>query len=201
MARRLFLVPMEGAGTRTDPRRGKYTHDAALANWSTLRYGDDDSAIIFLDGTNTYLNFVASQPDATEIARVSNIDNTLNASQADAVKAVYEAADIPGEFINAGETRREAIRKLVGMFLFSQRMEGLLGESWRKKYKAAGMTLNSTWADFPQPLKDALIAVRDDFGWTNAELGVTNASTMREILLAIAAQFATTPIHFGKYQL
>jgi len=194
MPKEIFLVPMEGNGTRADPYRGKYTDDPQVNIAGTIRYGRTDDAIIMIDAIQSYLDSVAGQSDATRLATESNLDSVLTLGQANAAKTVFENAFIPGEFINEGDTRREAIRAVVGMFLFSQRMEGRFGTGWKQRAQAAGVNLNSIWQNFPQALQNELIEIRDDHGWTNTELGVTTTSTLREILQAISEQYKNTPI-------
>ena len=83
------------------------------------------------------------------------------------------------------------------MFLFSQRLEGRFGEGWRARAVARGITLDSTWQQFPAALQNEFIEIRDDHGWTNTDLGVTNTSTLREILRAVSDRFEATPILFA----
>lgn len=194
MPKNLFIVPMiPGDGTWADPRRPKYVDDAAVTRWGSVRYSHVDDAIVLIDAPNAYLNQVAGEADVVRIATAANIDNTLNASQAANIRDFLSTRDIPVQFVNAGDTRRQVIRGIVGMFLFSQRMEGRFGEGFRQKFRNRGMTLDSVWTDFPQALKDEFIDVRDSWGWTNTELGVTNTSTLREIMGAISTQFEGTP--------
>ncbi len=172
-------------------RHGKYTHTAGVIKTGCIRYGRTDDAVVLIQAAQFILNTIKANTDVTVLATQSNIDSALNASQANAAKLIFEDAFIPNIFINSGDTRREVLRAVVGSFLFSQRMEGLFGESWKRKAQNAGVTLNSQWQDFPQALKDALITVRDDFGWTN--LGITNTSTLRDILKVVSDQFSTAP--------
>lgn len=158
-----------------------------------------ETYLVLLDAPQPYLDSVAGQADAMRIATEGTIDATLTAAQATAVKGVLETLDIPGEFANTGDTRRTVIRRVIGQFLFSQRMEARFGEGWRTRARAVGITLDSTWTSFPQALKDVFIDVRDDFGW--GDLGVTGSSTLREILGVISQQWATTPFHVGRIQL
>jgi hypothetical protein len=74
-------------------------------------------------------------------------------------------------------------------------MEGKFGEAWTKKMVNHGVTLDSTWTSFPQALKDSFIALRDEKEWGN--LGITGASTMREILLTVTNQYASEPMFIG----
>ncbi len=197
----LFLLPMTGTGTRADPWRGKYSKHPQVTRRSNIRYSNQDDAIVLIQAPQAYLDSVAAEPDATLLATQDNIDEQLTVGQANAAKIIFEDAFIPDLFINAGDTRREVIRGVVGMFLFSQRMEGIFGEGWKAKAKNAGMTMDSTWQDFPQVLQSGLITVRDDWGWTNAEVGVTNTSTAREILKAISDQFESTRITMSRFEI
>lgn len=195
MPRELFLVPMEGQGTRTNPYRGKYTRDPVVTLSGALRAGRQDMAIALIEAPQSYLNGVAGQADALRLATEANLDGTLTTNQANAAKARFEEVGIPGQFINAGDTRRQAIRGVVGMFLFSQRMEGRFGEGFWQRAKARGITLDSQWSDFPQALKDEFLAIRDEHGWDN--LGLTNQSTLRQIMQAVSQQFEATPIEIA----
>jgi len=200
MPKEVFLVPMIGSGTREDRYRGKYTDDPQVETSGCIRYSRADEAICMMDAPQTYLDSVAGQSDATRLATESNLDSVLTAGQADTAKTVFESAFIPGQFINAGDTRREAIRGVVGMFLFAQRLEGRFGEGWKSKAQSRGINLDSTWQTFPTVLQDEFIEIRDDHGWTNAELGVTGTSTLREILQAVSQQFEQTPIFIANFE-
>jgi len=187
MPRELFIVPMVTTGEMLG---GKYTFDQFSGVFGipvmagTLRYSRTDIAIAMIDAPQAYLDEVAAQSDTTRIATEVNIDSVLTGAQVTAIRLVLEANFIPQQFANVGDTRREVIRTIIGMFLFSQRMEGRFGIGWKAKAQARGISLDSTWQDFPQALKNEFIDVRDDHGWTNADLGVTNLSTLREILKA-----------------
>jgi hypothetical protein len=183
----IFLVPMVG----TNPTKGKYRDDPVCTRSATIRYARTDAvSLTLLDAPQAYLDSVAAQPDATRLATASNIDTTISAGLATTAKAVFEAAKIP-----QADTRRQVIRRVAGLFLFSQRMEGKFGEAWTKKMVNHGVTLDSTWISFPQALKDSFIALRDEKGWGN--LGITGASTMREILLTVTNQYASEPMFIG----
>ena len=202
MAIELYLMPM---AISTDPeslptvRHGKYTHTDGVTKSGCIRYGRTDDAIVLIQAAQTVLDTISANADVTLLATQSNIDVVLKNNQANTAKTIFEAAFIPNIFINAGDTRREVLRAVIGSFLFSQRMEGLFGESWKRKAQAAGVTLGTQWQDFPQALKDALIAVRDDFGWSN--LGITNTSTLREILKEISGQFSTMPFFIAGFEI
>jgi hypothetical protein len=199
MPTELFLVPMIGTGAGNDRWRGKYTRllppdDPSITGNSNVRYSRLDVSLSLIRASQTYLDFVASQPDATRIATADNIDDTLTVGQANAAKIIFEDAFIPAQLINAGDTRREVVRSLIGMFIFSQRLEHRFGAGWRARAQANGLTLGSIWSAFPQ-----VINIRDSYGFTNTQLGVTNTSTMRQILKAISNQFKQTAFSIGRF--
>lgn len=201
MAIEIFLVPMESVPHSDFPAhtevRGKHTDlslDPGMVRSGTLRYSNGSHGVAMIEADQTYLDTVAADPDVTRLATSQNLDEVLTAGQANAVKTIFEGAFIPGQFINAGDTRRQVIRGLVGMFLFSQRMSGRLGDGWKERAQARGMTLDSTWAEFPVALQSELIDVRNSFGWTNVDLGVNASSTMRDILQAVSQRFENAPI-------
>lgn len=200
MAIELYLMPMV---TVVEPpfgnfNRAKYSRETGIIKSGTLRYSREDDAIVMLEGPQPVLDTIASNSDVTRLATESNIDQTLNTAQANAAKTIFENAFIPGQFINAGDTRREVIRGVIGMFLFSQRMEGRFGVGWRAKAQARGMTLNTQWNSFPQVLKDEFIDVRDSFGMV---LDVTNTSTLREILREISNHFESSELNLNGFHI
>lgn len=196
MAIELFLVPMVGAGTKDDPYRAKYTRDPQVIRSGAVRYSRTESAVALIEAPATYLTEVRGQSDVVSLATPSNIDNALTANQANAAKDLFEDRGIPAGFINAGDTRREAIRAVIGLFLFSQRLEGRYGSGFWDRAKSHGITLATVWADFPQSLKDEFLDVRDSFGWTG-NLGVTNSTTLREVMRILAEQFEDTPMYIA----
>jgi len=154
---------------------------------------------VLIQAPQVYLNSVGQQADAIRLATPQNIDNQLSAGQASAAKTIFELHGIPGEFINAGDTPRDVIRGVVGMFLFSQRMETKFGRGFKQKAQQYGINFNTQYVEFPQALKNEFIAVRDDHGWSN--LGLTNQSTLRQILKAVSQQFEQTPIFISGFEI
>lgn len=199
MPREIFMVPMEGTGTRSDPFRGKYTLDAQVISQGTVRSARTSEALVMIEAPQTYLDFVAAQADSMRLATEANIDNTLTANQANAAKTFVQARGIPGDFVNQGDTRRQVLRAIVGLFLFCQRMEGRFGAGFKQRAIELGITFDTIWNDFPRALKDEFIAIRDSFGWDN--LGLTGTSTLRQIMLAVSQKFETTPMFIGGWQI
>ena len=199
MPREIFMVPMEGTGTHSDPFRAKYSVDPAVTMSGSIRSSRQGECMAMFDATQTYLDFIAAQSDTMRLATEANIDNTLTTNQANAAKTFVEDRGIPGDFINQGDTRREAIRAVVGLFLFCQRAEGILGVGFKQRAVELGVTFSTQFNDMPQEIKDLFTTVRDDFGWDN--LGLTGSSTLRQIMLAISEKFETEPIFIAGWEI
>jgi len=154
-----------------------------------------------IDAPQAYLDAVAADSECRLLATPQTIDNALTQGQVNQVKSFLEANGIPAQWLQAGETRRQALRGIAGMFLFAQRLEGRFGTGFRAKMAERGITLGTQWQDFPRALKDEFVAVRDSFGWDAQRLGLTNTSTMREILKVCGDQFQGTPMFIAGVQL
>lgn len=185
MAVELFLLPMVATGR---PRgegmyQAKYTDDPQVIRHGTIKLGKLDQAVVMIEAPQTYLDFVQSQPDALLLATSQTIDNTINVNQRNAIRNWLENRGIPGLWVQTGETRRQVIRGVIGMFLISQRLRGRFGEDFKQRAVRYGVNLETTWADLPQALKDELLGVAADFGIPNP--GLTNASPLRDVLKAL----------------
>ena len=161
----------------------------------TLRYAHTATGLAMIDAGQWYLDAVESQSDATRLATEATLQVRIGAGKAAAAKTIFDAAFIPSEFVNAGDTPRTIIRGVAGMFFFSQRMEGKYGEGFKARAQAHGVTLNSTWTSFPTALKNDFIAIRDDHGWGN--LGITGGSTLRDIFKAVSTAYGSILCYIG----
>jgi hypothetical protein len=199
----LFLIPMIVVGTNRfgQPHKApKYIHDDPnVIGYSAVRYSRVSEAIVAVEADQTTLNALAGESDVFRMADDSTIDNTINNGQRNSIRNFLEARDIPAQWVNTGDTRREIIRGLAGIFLFAQRVEGRTGEGLKESFQQAGISLDSTWSSLPQSAKDILTETADSFGWTNP--GFTGSTTIREILIFMSQQFEGTPISIGGYDL
>jgi hypothetical protein len=65
MSFRLYIVPVIGSGTKSDPRRPKYFADGTLVNptWSAMDYGFEPWMVVGADLSTSDDNLVVGQPD------------------------------------------------------------------------------------------------------------------------------------------
>jgi len=103
------------------------------------------------------------------------------------------------DWLAAGETRRQALRGIAGMFLFSQRMEGRYGVSWQQALAAQGVTLASEWQNLPAQFQTELLDTAVSFGWTVAT--PQPAVPLRAILRSMGNRFQATPISIAGFDL
>jgi hypothetical protein len=71
---------------------------------------------------------------------------------------------------------------------------GSQGVGIRRRLARHGLTLDSTWAAFPQTLRDELREIVEDFGFDPVALGLSGASQLRQILKTFADQFSNKPV-------
>lgn len=188
-----FICPMIGDGTRIDPRRGKYQRGVGVIRAGQLRFGRTEDAIVMIEADQAYLDTVAADPECQLICDESNIDTPLTAPQVTAIQNFLEARGVPADWLQVGETRRQTIRGIAGMFLFSQRMEGRYGMSWKQKAVAHGVTLASEWQVLPVGFQTELVESAQSFGWTDIT-GAAPTTTLRQILKSMGNRFQNTPI-------
>lgn len=197
-----FVCPTRGAGsgTRTDVFRPKFARgDVSIVRVGVLRFGRTDDCIMLIEASQTYLNTIAADPDHQLIATQANIDSALTAGQVSAIQSFLEARGIPADWLVAGETRRQALRGLAGMFLFSQRMEGQYGQSWKQRLVQHGVTLNSEWQTLPLALQVELLTTGATLGYSGGSPSPT--TTLRQILKAMGNLFQSKPIEIAGFVL
>lgn len=74
---------------------------------------------------------------------------------------------------------------------------GAQGVGVRRRLARHGLTLNSAFSTFPQGMKDDLTDIISSFGWTPALLGLTGASSLRDLLKAASDQWSSKLIIIG----
>ncbi len=191
-----FIVPMVGTGTREDAFRGKYGKSPEVVSRGTIRFARQDAlAVVMFEAPQAYLDSVSVKPDALRISTEAALDQPLTVGQANSIVARLEANDVPAQWINPGDTGRELIRGIVGMFLFSQRLEGREGQGLTARANEHGVGLDTEWQDLPPSLQAELQGARDSFG-LRGSFGVQGVA-FRDLLRAAGNEFTGKPIFIG----
>lgn len=167
-----FLVPIVGAGTRSDPRRPKYI---PLLGVSWLQVMFADTAIAWANSSPAQDSAVAANADAL---LVPALDSTIAVN---ATRNALEARDVPGNWVQAGMTYRSVLRVLVGMAQLVRRIQGL------------GVTpviagnLDKTISQLPANIVATLSSAVDSLGLDRSN--ITGSTLLRAALLDIGQQF------------
>ena len=204
----MFLVPMIGTGSDgnggvepEDPYRAKYLFETPAPRRGVGICSSSrgvDIALMVIETTQANLDNIAAQPDTVRVATGDTIDSTLTVGQASAVKAIFENLKIPQGFANAGDTRRTVVRRLLGFMMFNSRLSAKFGTNWRKRLSDNGKTLDSTWAELPQGMKDELVGA-----WVGKAriLGTpptpADSTTVRSILQQLVNRFEQRSFDLG----
>ena len=196
MAIEIFLVPMVQIrlNDRGMPHSGpKYVSGNPNINgFSAVWYSRLTECVVLVKATGAVLTAIRSNPDVVSVATAANIDNPINASKRDNIRAYLEAREVPAQWVNTGDTRRQLIRGLIGIYLFGQRLEEHTGLPIKDSFQQAGVTLNDEWQTLPQNVKNMLLSTAASNGWSNP--GFDNTVTVREILKYFSDQYESAPI-------
>lgn len=203
-----FLVPMVGTGTHADPFRGKYQRGATtLVRVAILRNGGNThEALLLIEAEQAWLDTIDADPDCRLLATAANIDDPLTALQVSNIQTFLEGRQIPADWLVAGETRRQAMRGLSGMFMFSQRMRGAFGADWKQKLVAHGVTLATEWQALPVQFQTELLETAASMhaagfpGWGDVQAPAPTV-TLRAILRSMGNRFQNHHIELAGFVL
>jgi hypothetical protein len=188
---RFYLVPVEiGTGGNTrGPKYFPWRYDAdppALIQEPSQQrdYGNEPLMLLASDLTDAEDATLSAQIDVTKFA--DNLDLALGADLA-RMQSALEALKLPAQMLTAATTYRQVIRGIMGIFLIAQCMQG-------KGFNvfAAGVTLSTTLNSLSAAVRTALTDCATSLGFDTT--GITGASTVRQVLTAIANQASPSPM-------
>jgi len=193
MTVRFYLVPIVrlASGWRT-PKYFQFTRgglDGINCSYTVKDYGSIDMSVVCADildpdHATLILNAdVYSFPLALDVAYV--------VGERQAANAYFEAHGIPGDWLSSGDTGRSILCVVTSLFLYLQRVLGLLNYPVDPY---AGLSLNTQYRNIPIPLHDAMQQGAISLGYTWA---VNDNDQIRKIFKQMADQWGTTPILFG----
>jgi hypothetical protein len=162
--------------------------------WEGRPFSHGDQYLAKVTANQTVLNQIATDPDTTRLATESNIDRALTANQANQARTVFETNFIPRGYISAGDTRRQAVKKIYGLANFMAKASRFAGKNIKTLAQENSVNFSTTLAAMPKQMQDALSQAAFFFGWTGPDLGVTMQSTLREFLTAIGEAFENSQV-------
>lgn len=160
--------------------------------FGVVRYSRVSHALVLVDADQAFLDSLAANQDVLRLATMAQLDNPITVNQRNNFRNRLENNEIPAQWVNTGDTRRQIIRGLAGVFRFAQRVEARTGTGLRESFQQFGITLDTTWSALPQGAKNVINETADDFGWTNP--GFTGATELRAILKFMSDQFENSEL-------
>jgi hypothetical protein len=169
----------------TVPRDPRGDQLLAGVPYEYILFGLEPTMLIALDVTAAQHTTLTANSDVTTVP--VNIDNTLGANLA-TVQAALEALHIPADALAAGTTYRQVLRGIIGIFRVAQRFHNQANT----QIFPAGITLSTPLSDLSQAVRTKLQQAATDLGYDYS--GLTLASTLRDVLKALANQAAPATV-------
>ncbi len=169
----IFVVPVDGAGTRASPYVPKYVPALGVA-WvwcpTPLEWG-----VVWANASPAQETTIGANADAIV---VPPLDNTIALV---ATQNALESLNVPAQWLTAGMTYRTVVRVVVGMAAFAQHCRAL-----GQRVALAG-NLDRALSTFSVEVRDILAAASDSLGLDRSS--ITGATTLREAMRIMGQQF------------
>lgn len=188
MTLRVYLTPVVARSDKPNSRAPKYFWDLTGVWWGAMDYGLEPVFLVVADVTDAQHAALVANADLASVP--ANLDASIGAAGLTAARNALEGFGIPGQWLMAGTTWREAVRHCARLFQFAQRLHGLYGV----RVYQSGITLGTTVGSLTAGQRNALLDVAQSFGWDTS--GVTGAMTLRQALKVMANQWSG-PILIG----
>jgi hypothetical protein len=127
---RFYIVPITQNGIYRSPSHfgGRaVAADVELVGvvWSMMDYGFINAGLVAANVDSTQQTYLDSLTDVQPVPQ--DIDTTVTGGQVTAIQNKLEAFNIPGTWVNVGDSYRTILREICGYFQFLQRYSALTG--------------------------------------------------------------------------
>jgi hypothetical protein len=188
----LYLVPSSLQGTTLPAIRPNFD-GIAVASYSAHRYGGQSVMLVAANVDDATDAGLAAKPDITKVP--DNLDQQVGSGAALTItRNAFENRGIPGSWIVATTTYREALRVYRGASEILQRYRSISG-IFGPVLGAGGVTLDTAFSSLPLSARNNLIATAKALNLDTS--GFTGASTLRQILKGVGDQYAARPFRLG----
>jgi hypothetical protein len=193
MAVRWYLIAMDQVDNRRAPKyvKSRLNPTGLAVPWGMMDYGLMNVAVMWANVTTAQHNSLVANADCKFAATAANLDNAIGAPAATNARAVLEALQIPGSWVQGTDTWRQILRGTCGLFLFAQRLHG----KFNVELVPAGYTLDTTFGELPAAGRQFLLDTADELGIDRT--GATASVTLRQIYRAFGNAWGTKPILIG----
>jgi len=170
MAIEFFFVPIDPVapgGFGNTRFKVKYWDDDAVSSQGSQRYSWDTSALLMLDATQVYLDFVAAQSDTLRFCALEDLSERVGGPASNEIKNWLDPLGVPVNWVNANTSYREVLRGIFGMFKFTQVHEQLNEKGFFTDLTSPenGFSLNTQWQNLSQEFRDTMQLTIDHYGW------------------------------------
>jgi len=157
--------------------------------WSCKDYGSINNVMVCaVNAEQADLTWLAAQ--AGVYTWPVNLDVNLPQAERSAVTAYLEAQFIPATWILPSHTRRAALRRITGIFLYMQRLTAIINSdptTW-------DVTLNTQFQNLTAEQQPAMVQAATSLGYT---WDIAPTDLLRNILTDMADAWGVQPIYFG----
>lgn len=175
---------------RVKLRDGSYTGTIDNSRVATMRYGLVPAALVLVFGIDQ-ANHDALVANSDVIAVPENLDNNVAGAAIPTIENLFNVLMIPSGWVTTSYTYREVLRRVAGLFQFSQRYQGVFHEPM--------LTAQSQWNLIINTLSGLAIAkwmvVAMSFGYDVS--GIQGTWTVKQALWYLSDQWGANPILLG----
>ena len=190
MAFRLYLVPIIGTGTNTDPRKPKYFMSGTLttpSTWTGIDYGIEPWMVVGSDLSVVDDAAIVAQPDAFGLP--FDLTPNLTAGQVTTVQNKLEAINLPADWVNTTLTWQQVVRIVLGVMGFIQRLMSFTSNG---SLFAGAVTLATTISQLPASMRTNLTQCATGM---NLDISsISGSTTLRQALFILGNQLSTRSI-------
>ena len=194
MAWRLYVIPIESAGTARGPKYFTWMVDpdppGLSVPWAMMDYGCEPTGIVAADVTTAQHNVLAGHADV--LALPVNLNTSPNAAAVTTAQTYLESINVPAGWVTTALTWRQIVRTVAGLFQFAQRYSGI---SSGGRWFGGGVALSMQWGQLPADVQTNLLATATSFGYST--MGLSGTTTIRTILKVLADAWGDAPFYLG----
>lgn len=184
MAWHVYVVPVIGVGTHSDPRRAAYL-SGMTAPYSSIDFGNQPQMLTAADVTTAQDTDLRTHNDVFLVP--DDFDSSVGpGATLNNVRSGLEARDIPGNWIVSSTHYRQILRLVFSIFFLFQRYAAVAGTN--DQIIQPPITLDSTFASLSAAVQQGLITSATQFD-LNTSL-FTGANLLRVILKDVGDQQA-----------
>lgn len=161
--------------------------------WALMDYGLIPQGLVAAEVDSTQQAYLDGLADVLAIP--ADLDATVTAGNVTVIRNALEARNIPGTWVNVGDSYRVVLREIAGYFQFMQRLTAITGLSPLTQ----GITLSTQFQNLAQVWQDAILQAAVGLGYDAS--GLTGTTTVRNILRGIASQSGLKVFYLGTFEL